>query len=54
MQEMQVWSVGWEDPLEKEMDNPLQYSCHGQKNLEGFSLWGFKESDMFERAHSHL
>ena len=27
MQEMQVWSLGWEDPLEKEMAKPLQYSC---------------------------
>ena len=24
---MQVQSLGWEDPLEKEMANPLQYSC---------------------------
>ena len=27
MQETQVWSLGREDPLEKEMANPLQYSC---------------------------
>ena len=27
MQEMQVWSLGWEDPLEKEMAKLLQYSC---------------------------
>ena len=26
---MQVWSLGWEVPLEKEMANPLQYSCLG-------------------------
>ena len=30
--------------------NPLQYSCldnpHGQSNLEGYILWGPKESDM--------
>ena len=27
-QEMQVWSLGLEDPLEEEMAaNPLQYSC---------------------------
>ena len=24
---MLVQSLGWEDPLEKEMANPLQYSC---------------------------
>ena len=32
--------------------NPLQYSClenpHGQRSLEGYSLWGGKESDMTE------
>ena len=27
MQGVWVWSLGWEDPLEKEMANPLQYSC---------------------------
>ena len=26
-QETWVQSLGWEDPLEKEMTNPLQYSC---------------------------
>ena len=29
--------------------NPLQYSClenpHGQRNLAGYSPWGYKESD---------
>ena len=32
--------------------NPLQDSClenpHGQRSLEGYSLWGHKESDMTE------
>ena len=27
MQETQAQSLGQEDPLEKEMGNPLQYSC---------------------------
>ena len=27
MQETQVQSQGWEDPLEKGMATPLQYSC---------------------------
>ena len=27
--ERQVQSLGQEDPLEKEMENPLQYSCLG-------------------------
>ena len=29
MQETQVWSLGQEDLLEKEMTNLLQYSCLG-------------------------
>ena len=35
MQETRVWSLGWKDPLEKEMANPLQYSC-----LENSMDWG--------------
>ena len=27
VQETQVRSLGWEDPLEKEMATPLQYPC---------------------------
>jgi len=27
MQETQVLFLGWEDPLEKKNNNPLQYSC---------------------------
>ena len=38
--------------------NPLKYSCleksHGQRNLEGYSPWGHKESDMTEHKHSHI
>ena len=34
--------------------NPLQYSClenpHGQRSLEGYSPWGYKESDTSEKA----
>ena len=37
--EMWVHSLSWEDPLEKEIGNPLQYSCleksHGQRTLVG-------------------
>ena len=29
MQETQVGSLGWEDPLGKEISNPLQYPCLG-------------------------
>ena len=35
-------------------DNPRQYSClenpHGQRNLEGYSSWNHKESDMTEHS----
>ena len=37
--------------------NPLQYSClenpHGQRSLEGYSPWGYKELDMTE-ATQHI
>ena len=37
--------------------NPLQYSClenpNGQRNLEGYSLWGCKASDMTEQLSTH-
>ena len=39
--------------------NPLQYSClenkyHGQRNLEGYSPGGRKESDTMERLSTHV
>ena len=53
MQETPVWSLDWEDPLEKRYSNPLQYSCldnpHGQRSLVSYSPWDHKESDMTER-----
>ena len=48
-QEVQVWSLGWEDPLEKEMAKPtpvfLPGKSYGQRNLVGYSPWGCKELD---------
>ena len=45
MQETQVQSLGWEDPLEKEMATHSIFlpgiSC-GQKSLVGYSPWGHK------------
>ena len=50
MQEMQVWSLGWEDSLAKipgERDgNLIPGKSHGQKSLAGYSPWGYKELDM--------
>ena len=41
-----VWSLGWEDPLEKEMATHssilLPGKSHGQKSLVGYSPWGCK------------
>ena len=48
MQEVQVPSLGWEDPLEKEMathSSVLAWEIHGQRSLAGYSPWGCKESD---------
>ena len=46
MRETRVRSLGWEDPLEKGIGHPLQYS--GLENSMD-SPWGRKESDMTER-----
>ena len=42
MQETQVQSLGWEDPLEKEMAVFLPGESYGQRNLVGYSPWGRK------------
>ena len=47
MQEMQVQSLGQEDPLEKEMgthSSILAGRYYGQRSLVGYSPWGHKES----------
>ena len=47
-----VWSLGWEDLLDKGMDNPLWFflpgESHGQRSLVACSPWGCKESDVTE------
>ena len=50
MWETQVWSLGWEDPLEKEM------AAHSgrRRSLVGYSPWDRKESDTTERLHFSL
>ena len=51
MWETRVRSLGWEDPLEKEMEpTPVFLSgvSHRQRNLVGYSPWGRKESDTAE------
>ena len=54
MQETWVQSLGWEDPLEKEMVTTpvcLPRESHGQRSLVGYSPWGKKELDMTEQLH---
>ena len=51
MQETRVQSLGWEDPLEKEMATTLVFlpgESHGQRSLAGYSPRGRKESDTTE------
>ena len=53
-----VWSLDWEDPLEKVRathSGILAWRIiHGQRSLVGYSPWGCKESDKTERLHFHL
>ena len=52
MLETWVQSLGWEDPLEKEMATHfsalLPGKSRGQRSLVGYSPWGGKELDMTE------
>ena len=49
IQGTQIWSLDWEDPLEKEMATQtpvfLPGKFHEQISLAGYSPWGHKESD---------
>ena len=48
MQETQILSLGWKDPLEKEM--AIHSSILAWEILEGYSPWGHKESGTTEHA----
>ena len=53
MQEMWVWSLGQEEPMQKGMathSSILAWWSHGQRSLEGYSPWGHKESGTTEAA----
>ena len=53
MWETQVQSLGWEDPLEKEMEthsSTLAWKIHGQRSLVYYSPWGHRESDMTQSS----
>ena len=54
---LQVRSLGWEDPLEKEMDTHssiLAGKFLRQRSLVGYSPWCCKELDMAERLSLHF
>ena len=49
MQEMQFWSLGWEDSAEEEMtthSSSLAWEIHGQGSPTRYIPWGCKELDM--------
>ena len=52
MQETQVWSLGQDDPLEKEKATLSSIIAlripWTERSLVGCSPWGFQESDMTE------
>ena len=53
MQETQVQSLGWEDPLEKEWQPTpvfLPGEFHGQRSLAGYSPWGHRELNTTEQT----
>ena len=56
---MEAWvrSLGWEDPLEEENGNPLQYflpeKSHGQRSLVGYSPKGCKELETTKWVGMH-
>ena len=57
VQEMQVGSLGWEDPLEEGMTTHFQYSYLGNPMSRG-AWWatveiGCKELDTTERLNTH-
>ena len=59
MRETRVRSLGREDPLEKDMATPLQYSCL-ENPMDGGAWWaiyivhGVAELDTIERLHFHF
>ena len=57
MQEIRVWSLGQEDPLEEEMQPTpvfLPGESHGQRSLVGYSPWDHKELDMTEHTVRYI
>ena len=56
-QETQVWSLSWEEPMEKEMEpspvvSPGKF-C-GQRSLVGYNLWCLNKLNMTEWLSTHI
>ena len=54
MQETRVWFLGWEDPLEKEMEihsSTLAWKIPWKEEPDRLQSTGRKESDRTERLH---
>ena len=54
MQETQVQSLGWEDPLEEEMQSApvfLPGESHGQRSLAGYRTWDCKTMQLSMNAY---
>ena len=52
MQETQVRSLGWKDPLKEEMATLLQYSClENSMDRGAYSPQGHRELDTTEHTH---
>ena len=55
-QEMEVWSLGQEDPLEEEMathSSILAWESHGQRSLEGYSPKGHRVRQNWATGQIH-
>ena len=54
--EMQVWSLGWKDPLEKEMAtdcSTIAWRIPWREEPGGHSPWGHREWDTTEWLSAH-
>ena len=57
MQEMQVQSLDWEDPLEEKMQPTavvLPGKCHEQRSLQGYSPRGQKRDTIEQPNHQQI
>ena len=57
MQETRVWSLGQEDPLEKEMathSSSLAWKFQGQRSLVGYRTWDCKQLDTSEHSNNKI